>query len=119
LDANVADRSAEQRFPGWTVFPCNDGFVKTAPVGSFRPNAFGIHDLLGNVFEWVADCWFDDYAHAPIDGSARGGKCDEHELRGGSWFSSPRYVSAAYRNRFETGYRSSSVGFRVVRDLTP
>jgi formylglycine-generating enzyme required for sulfatase activity/predicted Ser/Thr protein kinase len=119
LDANVADRSAEQRFPGWTVFPCNDGFVKTAPVGSFRPNAFGIHDLLGNVFEWVADCWSDDYAHAPIDGSARGGQCDEHELRGGSWFSSPRYVSAAYRNRFETGYRSSSVGFRVVRDLTP
>jgi formylglycine-generating enzyme required for sulfatase activity/predicted Ser/Thr protein kinase len=118
--ANVADRSAEQRFPGWTVFPCNDGFVKTAPVGSFKPNAFGIHDLLGNVFEWVADCWSDDYTHAPIDGSARvEPKCPEHETRGGSWFSAPRFVSASYRNRFGAGYRSSSVGFRVVRDLGP
>jgi formylglycine-generating enzyme required for sulfatase activity/predicted Ser/Thr protein kinase len=116
--ANVADHSAEQRYPGWSVFPCADGYVNTAPVGSFKANAFGIHDLLGNVFEWVADCWFDDYAHAPVDGSARqGGACDEHELRGGSWFSSPRYVTAAYRDRFASSYRSSSVGFRVVREL--
>jgi formylglycine-generating enzyme required for sulfatase activity len=117
-NANVADQSASQRFPGWTVFPCTDQYVNTAPVGSFKPNAFGLHDLLGNVFEWVQDCWHDDYTHAPVDGSARqDGDCNERELRGGSWFSVPRYVDAAYRNRFEHGYRSSSIGFRVVREL--
>jgi formylglycine-generating enzyme required for sulfatase activity len=114
----VADQSAEQRFPGWNVFPCNDGYVNTAPVGSFQANAFGLNDLLGNVFEWVEDCWYDDYTGAPVDGSARiNAGCQERELRGGSWFSSPQYVSASYRNRFEHGYRSSSLGFRLVRDM--
>jgi formylglycine-generating enzyme required for sulfatase activity/predicted Ser/Thr protein kinase len=118
LDANVADHSAAQRFPGWETFPCSDGYVSTAPVGSFKANAFGLHDLLGNVFEWVEDCWHPDYTGAPKDGSARmDGDCKEHELRGGSWFSSPRFVNASYRNRFETDYRSSAVGFRLVREV--
>ncbi len=116
--ANVADESAVQRFGGWAVFPCNDHFVNTAPVGSFKANAFGIHDLLGNAFEWVADCWHDDYVGAPVDGSARlDGPCTERELRGGSWFTSPAFVGASYRNRFERSYRSSSVGFRLVRAM--
>jgi formylglycine-generating enzyme required for sulfatase activity/predicted Ser/Thr protein kinase len=119
VDANVADQSAAQRFPGWQTFPCNDGYVSTAPVGSFKANAFGLNDLLGNVFEWVEDCWHPDYIAAPNDGSARlDGDCKEHELRGGSWFSSPRFVNAAYRNRFETDYRSSTVGFRLVREVS-
>jgi formylglycine-generating enzyme required for sulfatase activity/predicted Ser/Thr protein kinase len=116
--ANVADQSAAQRFPGWNVFPCNDGYVNTAPVGSFRANAFGLSDLLGNVFEWVEDCWHADYVGAPADGSARrDGDCKQRELRGGSWFSAPKFVNAAYRNRFEADYRSSSVGFRLVREV--
>jgi formylglycine-generating enzyme required for sulfatase activity len=116
--ANVADQSAAQRFPGWSVFPCSDGYVNTAPVGSFRANAFGLSDLLGNVFEWVEDCWHADYVGAPVDGSARrDGDCAQHELRGGSWFSAPKFVNAAYRNRFEADYRSSSVGFRLVREV--
>jgi formylglycine-generating enzyme required for sulfatase activity/predicted Ser/Thr protein kinase len=116
--ANVADQSAAQRFPGWDVFPCSDGYVNTAPVGSFRANAFGLSDLLGNAFEWVEDCWHADYVGAPADGSARlDGDCKEHELRGGSWFSAPKFVNAAYRNRFEADYRSSSVGFRLVREI--
>lgn len=119
VDANVADQSAAQRFPGWETFPCNDGYVSTAPVGSFKANAFGLHDLFGNVFEWVEDCWHPDYKGAPKDGSARlDGDCKEHELRGGSWFSSPRFVNASYRNRFETDYRSSAVGFRLVREIS-
>jgi formylglycine-generating enzyme required for sulfatase activity/predicted Ser/Thr protein kinase len=118
VDANVADQTAAQRFPGWETFPCNDGYVNTAPVGSFSANAFGLHDLLGNVFEWVQDCWHSDYNGAPKDGSARlDGDCKEHELRGGSWFSAPRFVNASYRNRFETNYRSSAVGFRLVREI--
>jgi formylglycine-generating enzyme required for sulfatase activity len=117
-EANVADHSAAQRFPGWNVFPCSDNYVNTAPVGSFKANAFGLHDLLGNVFEWVEDCWHDDYAAASADGSARvEAGCSERELRGGSWFSAPQYVNAAYRNRFEHGYRSSSIGFRLVREM--
>jgi len=118
-EANVADQTAAQRFPGWTVFACSDGYANTAPVGSFKANAFGLHDLLGNVFEWVEDCWHDDYTGAPTDGGARlADNCAVRELRGGSWFSSPRYVSAVYRNRFEHDYRSSSIGFRVVRETS-
>ena len=119
-EANVADQTAAQRFPGWETFPCSDGYVSTAPVGSFKANAFGLNDLLGNVFEWVEDCWHPDYSGAPTDGGARlDGDCKEHELRGGSWFSSPRFVNASYRNRFGADYRSSTVGFRLVREVSP
>ena len=119
-NGNVADQSAARRYPGWTVFPCDDGYVNTAPVGSFKANSFGLNDMLGNVFQWTQDCWWDDYSGAPTDGSARSdGDCTEHEMRGGSWFSSPSFVSAAYRNRFAAGYRSSSVGFRLVREINP
>jgi formylglycine-generating enzyme required for sulfatase activity len=89
-------------------------------VGSFAPNAFGLRDMLGNVFEWVADCWSENYEGAPSDGAARmSGACLEHEARGGSWFTAPGYVRPAYRNRFAADYRASSVGFRVVRDIRP
>jgi formylglycine-generating enzyme required for sulfatase activity len=116
--ANVADRSAERRYPGWKVFPCDDGYVNTAPAGTFKANAFGLRDMLGNVLVWTQDCWRPDYSRAPSDGSARlDGNCREHELRGASWFSSPSVVKASYRNHFAAGYRTSSVGFRVVRDL--
>jgi len=114
--ANVADQTASQRFPGWTTHGCMDTYVQSAPVGSFAANAFGLHDMLGNIFEWVADCWHDDYTGAPDDGSARvDGDCSQHELRGGSWFTAPHFVRVSYRNRFAADYRSSSVGFRVVR----
>jgi sulfatase modifying factor 1 len=118
--ANVADSSAAQRYPGWTAFACNDGYVYTAPVGSFKANAFGLNDMLGNVFQWTEDCWYADYTGAPIDGSPRSdGDCSERELRGGSWFSTPAYVRANYRNHFAADYRTSSVGIRLVRDIGP
>lgn len=117
--ANVADISAGRRYPGWAVFGCDDSFVFTAPVGSFKANAFGLNDMLGNVFQWTEDCWRPDYTGAPIDGSPRtGGDCSDHELRGGSWFSNPAYVRANYRNHFAADYRTSSVGIRLVRDVT-
>ena len=88
--------------------------------GAFKANAFGLNDMLGNVFQWTEDCWHPDYVGAPIDGSARsGGDCSERELRGGSWFSSPYFVRADYRNHFAADYRASSVGIRLVRDFTP
>jgi sulfatase modifying factor 1 len=118
--ANVADQSAAHRYPGWAVFACNDGFVQTSPVGSFKANSFGLNDMLGNVFQWTEDCWNADYKGAPVDGAARAdGDCTERELRGGSWFSTPSFVRANYRNHFGVDYRTSSVGIRVARDITP
>ena len=114
--ANVADRSTKTDYPGWEIFDCQDNFVHTAPVGSYRANAFGIYDMIGNVFEWVTDCWNDNYDKAPLDGTAWvDGDCGHRILRGGSWFTSPQYVRVAFRNRFEPDYRSSSFGFRVAR----
>jgi formylglycine-generating enzyme len=118
--ANVADQSAADQYPGWRIFDCDDANVNTSPVGSFEANAFGLKDMLGNVFQWTDDCWNADYTGAPVDGSARSdGDCTQRELRGGSWFSSPDYVRANYRNRFAADYRTSSVGIRLVRELAP
>jgi formylglycine-generating enzyme required for sulfatase activity len=119
ISANAADATAAQRFPGWTTFACEDRYAETAPVGSFAANAFGLTDTLGNVFEWVQDCWREDYANAPSDGSAvLDGNCLEHEARGGSWFTAPAFVRPAYRNRFEAEHRANSLGFRLVREIT-
>jgi formylglycine-generating enzyme required for sulfatase activity len=116
--ANVADETAARHYQGWKVLPCADEFVQSAPVGSFKENAFGLYDTLGNVFQWTEDCWTDNYRGAPIDGSAQSaGDCTQHELRGGSWFTQPDFVRTAYRNRFEGNYRSTSIGFRLVREV--
>jgi formylglycine-generating enzyme required for sulfatase activity len=117
-DANVADQTAAQQYPGWKVHPCSDGYVYSSPVGSFQPNEFGLYDMLGNVFEWVQDCWHPDYEGAPTDGSAwLSGDCTQRDMRGGSWFTAPPLVSSSARNRFEDTYRSNSVGFRLVREI--
>jgi len=117
-DANVADQTAAQQFPGWKVHACVDGYVYSSPVGAFQPNEFGLHDMLGNVFEWVLDCWHPDYQGAPADGSAwLGGDCSQRGMRGGSWFTAPPLISFSARNRFEDTYRSNSIGFRLVREI--
>jgi formylglycine-generating enzyme required for sulfatase activity len=116
--ANVADQAAGGRYPGWITFPCNDGYVYTAPVGSFHPNTFGLYDMLGNAAEWVEDCWHPDYQGAPADGTAwQSGDCTERTVRGGSWFTAPAAVSLSARNRFADDYHSNSVGFRLAREM--
>jgi formylglycine-generating enzyme required for sulfatase activity len=116
--ANVADQTAARHYHGWKVLPCADEFVQSAPVGSFKENKFGLYDMLGNVFQWTEDCWTDNYQDAPIDGSAQStGDCNQHELRGGSWFTQPDFVRTSYRNRFDGNYRSTSIGFRLVREI--
>ena len=67
---NVGDKSFGEKYNVGTVIPCTDGFADTAPVGSFKPNPFGLYDMLGNVYVLTADCWNDTYAGAPSDGSA-------------------------------------------------
>ena len=97
-----------------------DRWVHTAPVGSFKANAFGVFDTAGNVWEWVEDCWNDSYRGAPNDGSAwKSGECSRRVLRGGSWSSDPGFLRSAFRGRFGTGYRSYNNGFRLARTLTP
>ena len=91
---------------------------ETVPVGSFSPNGFGLHDVHGNVEEWVQDCWNRRYEGAPVDGSAlETGNCTYRTLRGGSWRDQPRFLRSAYRNSFVAKFRRPVVGFRVARAL--
>ena len=93
--------------------------ARTAPVGSFAANAWGLHDMHGNVWEWVEDCSHDSYRGAPSDGRAwtSGGDCGRRVSRGGSWLSDPRNLRAADRRRNVAGDRRVVVGFRVARTL--
>ena len=123
--ANGGDATYEQevlrRFvdADWGVAECTDGSARTAPVGSFSPNDFGLHDVLGNVWEWVEDCWHNDYSGAPSDGTAweRGGNCGRRVLRGSSWLGYSRTLRSAARYRYATGARLGGAGFRVSRTL--
>ena len=102
---------------GWTA-PCDDGYEYTAPVGLFTKNGFGLHDVLGNVWEWTQDCWNDSYTGAPGDGRAwETGDCHRRVLRGGDWAYEPWGIRSAFRNYNRIGYRSDRVGFRVARTL--
>ena len=92
---------------------------KTIPVGSFPANGFGLHDVHGNVWEWVEDCYSDGYVGAPVDGSAWEWNCDRRVLRGGSWDDDPVGLRSADRFRRGTGDRLSFLGFRIARTLTP
>jgi formylglycine-generating enzyme required for sulfatase activity len=89
---------------------------QTTEVGSFPPNAFGLYDMHGNVWEWCQDVWHDNYNGAPTDGSAweSGGDSSLRVQRGGSWNSSPRFSRSDYRNRTDANNFSYCVGFRVV-----
>ena len=118
--ANLHDTTSK-RVNGydWPPHACNDGVAKVAPVGSYRANAFGLHDMLGNVWEWVEDRPYRDYTGAPSDGSAStsGGDCSWRVLRGGSWSSGLAFARSAFRYGNVTGRRGSGIGFRVARSL--
>ncbi len=94
---------------------------KTVPVGSFPQNAYGLHDVHGNVWEWVEDCWHGSYNDTPSEGSAwvSSGGCGGHVLRGGSWRYGPRDLRSAIRGGAGSGTRNSNIGFRVARTLEP
>jgi len=91
---------------------------QTAPVGSFKTNAFGLHDTAGNVWEWTQDCWHENYTGAPADGSAwlekSSGDCNRRVVRGGSWFNIPQLVRSAFRVRYDTDVSNLSQGFRIA-----
>jgi formylglycine-generating enzyme required for sulfatase activity len=94
-------------------------YSASAPVGSFRSNAFGLHDMLGNVSEWVGDCWKDNYIGAPTNGSVwKEDDCPSGIIRGGSWFLDINYVHSSSRVGIPTSTREHFIGFRIARDLS-
>ncbi|GAB3790195.1 formylglycine-generating enzyme family protein [Dyella agri] len=112
------DRSPSGRRWNHAFRDYGDGYWGPAPVMSFAPNPFGLYDMGGNVSEWVADCWHDNFIRAPVDGSAwLNPGCSTRVLRGGSWGSSPEQARSAWRQGADAGVRSGRVGFRVVREL--
>jgi len=113
--ANVADQSAKRVFSDWTIHECDDGYVYTSPVGHYKPNGYGLYDMLGNVWEWCAD-WYgkDYYGNSPRRnpmGPATG-KC--RVVRGGSWGVMPRSVRSAVRDWYRPGKRNVNLGFRLA-----
>jgi sulfatase modifying factor 1 len=116
-NANAADTRAVEHYPGFTVNECDDGFVRTSPVGTYSANAWGIQDLYGNVWEWVEDCWNDSYRDAPTHGGAwLAGDCARRGFRGGGYGDTPRFARSTLRNRSNARHRKDDIGFRLVVD---
>jgi formylglycine-generating enzyme required for sulfatase activity len=115
--ANLADLTVREIYKQWTVANCRDGYAFTSPAGSFAANAFGLHDMLGNVMEWVEDCWRPGYKNAPNDGGAwTADGCADRVLRGGAWDDRPRDGRSASRYRNDADERTYHYGIRVVRE---
>ena len=114
---------ASHKFANYGADKCCNGYVDatdkweyTAPVGSFPPNAFGLHDLLGNLWEWTDDCYDEHPAGGPVDGSARKVEgCDLRVMRGGSYNSLPERIRAAFRDGYTPNDIGEFIGFRVAR----
>jgi len=90
----------------------------SAPVGSFAPNPFGLYDVHGNEWEWMADCWFPTHEGAPSDGSVRlEDNCQYRTMRSGSWYYYSKNIRSAWRFRNDARVKSYGIGMRVLREL--
>jgi formylglycine-generating enzyme required for sulfatase activity len=116
---NGSDLSAYREDSALTTSSCDDGFGRrTAPVGRYRANAFGLYDISGNVREWVEDCYAVSYSNLAADGSAADVEdCSIRVSRGGSWVSIPLLLRSAFRGSGTPVFRSSYLGFRVARAI--
>jgi formylglycine-generating enzyme required for sulfatase activity len=118
--ANTHDESGKEAHPMyvWSEHRCADGYAENAPTAKYKPNPFGLHDMLGNVREWVQDCHIEGYEGAPADGSARDASpCEARVVRGGAWVDGPSTSRSAYRYAEKEDFRNYQVGFRVAREL--
>ena len=116
--ANIGDESVKRQYSNWTFMTgYDDGYARTAPVGSFEANPFGLHDITGNVWEWTADRYGEQYYGASPRKNPRGpSDGDFRVLRGGSWFSAPAHVRSAARFWSIPTYRYDPLGFRCAQD---
>ena len=115
---NVADLAAKRELPHWTVNNCDDGYVVAAPVGRYKPNVLGLYDMLGNVFEWVADSYnADAYRHHRRDNPIYTDGGSYGVIRGGCWYSWPAGVRCAGRSDHPAAglHRDYFLGLRLVR----
>ncbi len=112
------DVSSSGRNWGLAFEDYGDGHWGPAPAGTFSANGFGLHDMAGNVSEWLEDCWHDTYVRAPMDGSAWVNPgCEKRVVRGGYWAGRPGQARSAHRFSADSRLRGPRVGFRVARDL--
>ena len=108
-----------QEYGSWDAVQCDDGFARVVPVASFPPNAFGVHDMTGNVWEWNEDCSLVFYPEDAVDERPTqvNGHCERRSVKGGSWFSRISRHRPAFRGRDPENLASHIFGFRVARDL--
>jgi formylglycine-generating enzyme required for sulfatase activity len=118
--ANTYDVTSDGAYRlGWPHSGCRDGYADLAPVGQLQPNSFNLHDMIGNVREWVQDCATGSFIGRPRDGRAWEwlGGCKQRMQRGGSWLTPPDASRSAYRVAAPEGEHSDDTGFRIARDL--
>lgn len=117
--ANVGDQELKNKVKGvtWEIHNCNDGYGYTSPVGSFKPNKFGLYDMQGNVWQWVGDSYHNSYVGAPHNGNEWLGDGAKRVLRGASWGYEPESTRIARRSGVKPDFRNNWNGFRVVRAL--
>jgi formylglycine-generating enzyme required for sulfatase activity len=117
--ANTYDLTARRAYPlSWGHVGCADGFSDVAPVAALLPNNFGLHDTIGNVWEWVADCFTTSKVGRPKDQRAWvWDGCADRSLRGGGWMTAPNRSRVAFPAGDPPSDRYSFLGFRIARDL--
>jgi formylglycine-generating enzyme len=122
-NANIGDRRYHEAVGRPVFIDCDDGYAFTSPAGAFPANPFGLHDMLGNAWEWTADCWIEDHSQNPRDGApvaaGHGGDCSRRTMRGAGFPSGEWYLRFTSRGGDPAGTRYPVIGFRVAATAAP